>query len=170
MTKARLDGPSAGAKLRVLKRDRFTCTYCGRPGTEAELEVDHIIAVANGGSHHISNLTTACRACNQSKGTKPMRPGQPGSRSDARHALTGMYFHTFTESGRIEYQAQVVAVDGETVLAQMYSWLFGERTEIRPFEKSFIYSGRCKLYADAEVWRFAAEQAQKRYRDEDDKA
>lgn len=78
MTK-RTDGPSDAVKIRVLKRDRFRCTYCGVPGTDAELEVDHIIPVARGGSHHISNLTTACRSCNQHKGAgdAPKRPHQP---------------------------------------------------------------------------------------------
>jgi 5-methylcytosine-specific restriction protein A len=51
-----------------MKRDKFRCTYCGAPGTDVELEVDHIIPVAKGGSHHMSNLTTACRMCNQCKG------------------------------------------------------------------------------------------------------
>lgn len=72
MTK-RTDGPSSAVKLRVFKRDRFRCTYCGAPGTDAELEVDHIIAVARGGSHHISNLTTACRMCNQKKGAGELK-------------------------------------------------------------------------------------------------
>lgn len=48
------DRASAAVRMRVMKRDRFKCTYCGAPGTDAELEVDHIIAVANGGSNHIS--------------------------------------------------------------------------------------------------------------------
>ncbi len=67
-SRARGDGPSAAVRIRVMKRDRFRCTYCGAPGTDVELEIDHIIAVARGGSHHISNLTTACRNCNQTKG------------------------------------------------------------------------------------------------------
>jgi hypothetical protein len=66
----RRDGPSAEVRIRVYKRDRFRCTYCGVAGTDAELEVDHIVPVAGGGSHHISNLTTACRACNQKKGSR----------------------------------------------------------------------------------------------------
>jgi len=57
-----------------MKRDRFRCTYCGAPGTDVELEVDHIVAVANGGSHHMSNLTTACRTCNQRKGANAAPP------------------------------------------------------------------------------------------------
>src|SRR5512139_3047893 len=64
------EGPSAAVRIRVMKRDRFTCTYCGESGQNAELEIDHIIPVAQGGSHHISNLTTACRMCNQKKGTR----------------------------------------------------------------------------------------------------
>jgi hypothetical protein len=156
MTEARKDGPSAAARIRVMKRDRFTCTYCGVPGTEAELEVDHIVAVANGGSHHISNLTTACRACNQDKGAKELRPsfgpGRSKPAAESRHPLVGMFFHTFLEDGRIQYQAQVLAVDGETVLAQMFSALDGCPTDVLPFEKSFIYSSRCRMYADHEVW------------------
>jgi len=70
MSSARKGGPSAAVRIRVMKRDRFRCTYCGVPGTDAELEVDHIIAVSRGGSHHMSNLTTACRKCNQSKGDR----------------------------------------------------------------------------------------------------
>jgi hypothetical protein len=74
-------GPSAAVRIRVMKRDRFRCTYCGTPGTDAELEVDHIIAFARGGSHHMSNLTTACRRCNQSKGDRdaPRSGGAIGS-------------------------------------------------------------------------------------------
>src|ERR1700731_2001398 len=63
----RLESPSAAVRIRAMKRDRFRCTYCGAPGTHAELEVDHIIPCSKGGSHHISNLTTACRKCNQKK-------------------------------------------------------------------------------------------------------
>lgn len=159
---ARADGPSSAARIRVMKRDRFRCTYCGVPGTDAELEVDHIIAVANGGSHHISNLTTCCRACNQDKGTKSLKPnGAQGRPAETRHPLVGMYFHTYKD-GRIQFQAQVFAVDGETVLAQMFSWMTGDPTNVMPFEKSFLYSDACKLFADAEVWRSKADEAQRR--------
>lgn len=77
-------GPSAAVRIRVMKRDRFTCTYCGVSGQDAELEVDHIIPVAKGGSHHISNLTTACRNCNQSKGARIWeRPATYGTTAKA---------------------------------------------------------------------------------------
>jgi len=57
-------------KLRsaVFTRDNFTCAYCGKRG--GRLECDHIQPVAKGGSHDLSNLTTACRVCNNAKGSK----------------------------------------------------------------------------------------------------
>jgi 5-methylcytosine-specific restriction endonuclease McrA len=51
-------------RLRVFERDGHRCTYCG--STE-QLECDHIIPVAKGGSHDDNNLTTACRSCNRRK-------------------------------------------------------------------------------------------------------
>lgn len=47
---------------RILKRDRFTCHYCGGPaGT-----VDHVIPKAKGGTDHPTNLVAACARCNYS--------------------------------------------------------------------------------------------------------
>lgn len=60
---------SLGNKLRfeVLKRDGFTCQYCGAKAPDVQLEVDHIFPVALGGKDEIDNLITACRNCNQGK-------------------------------------------------------------------------------------------------------
>lgn len=149
----REDGPSAAVRIRVMKRDRFSCTYCGVSGTEAELEIDHIIAIAKGGSHHISNLTTSCRACNQDKGTKTMRPMRQERHASASHPLVGMYLHTFDDQGWLQLQGHILAVDGEVVLAQLFEWMMGEATQIEKFEKSFIYSKQCALYPDDETWR-----------------
>lgn len=141
-----------------MKRDRFQCTYCGVPGTDAELEVDHIIAVSNGGSHHMSNLTTACRACNQDKSDKP---APPQKRKGAECSpLVGMFLHTFTD-GNMSKQGKIVGVDGDTVLVQLYEWFIGEPTLIEPMDKAFLYSENCKLYATQELWRFAADQDQR---------
>ena len=64
---------SASTKLKVLKRDRFTCTYCGITGADAELHVDHVIPLSKGGSNNIYNLTTACSSCNLRKSNKVIR-------------------------------------------------------------------------------------------------
>ena len=46
------------------------CAYCGAEHTP--LEIEHIVPRANGGSNRISNLTLACRPCNQHKGSQPI--------------------------------------------------------------------------------------------------
>lgn len=51
----------------VLERDRCQCQSCGQTGSEATLEVDHIVSLQSGGSNDISNLQVLCRHCNQKK-------------------------------------------------------------------------------------------------------
>lgn len=67
-----------GKKLRfeVLKRDKFTCQYCGQKAPDVILHVDHIQAVANGGSSNIINLVTACSDCNGGKSARPLSINQ----------------------------------------------------------------------------------------------
>lgn len=153
MTK-RLDGPSAAVRIRVMKRDRFACTYCGVPGTDAELEIDHIVAVANGGSHHISNLTTACRACNQMKGKRAMTPSQPSQPRRDQSGLIGMFLHAFDDDETIRYQGQIIGLDGDSLLVQLFSWFDGCPTIVKPMERPFIYSDKVKLYADQELFHY----------------
>lgn len=52
----------------VLKRDDYTCFYCGKRG--GILEIDHILPVSKGGNDDLSNLVTACRKCNRQKKDK----------------------------------------------------------------------------------------------------
>ena len=44
------------------------CAYCG--AENVPLQVEHILARARGGSDRISNMTLACRDCNEKKGTR----------------------------------------------------------------------------------------------------
>jgi 5-methylcytosine-specific restriction endonuclease McrA len=39
------------------------CAYCGKTGVP--LEIEHIVPKSRGGSNRVSNLTLACRECNQ---------------------------------------------------------------------------------------------------------
>lgn len=60
-----------GTRFDVLERSGFRCFYCARRGAEAgELEIDHVIPVAKGGSSDVSNLVAACHDCNQGKRAK----------------------------------------------------------------------------------------------------
>lgn len=66
---------SIGARKRfeILRRDNFTCQYCGASAPDVRLHVDHFLASAHGGSSQASNLITACVACNLGKGVMPAR-------------------------------------------------------------------------------------------------
>lgn len=46
--------------------------YCSAHPPAVKLEIDHIVAVANGGSNEIDNLVTACEACNRGKSCVPL--------------------------------------------------------------------------------------------------
>ena len=59
---------SPKTRWQVFARDSFTCQYCGRRPPEVALEVDHRVAVANGGSDDLENLYSACVECNRGKG------------------------------------------------------------------------------------------------------
>lgn len=57
----------AWKKYYVSERDAWRCTYCQRRVTRATRHIDHSVSRRNGGSNHLNNLRTACRACNLEK-------------------------------------------------------------------------------------------------------
>lgn len=61
---------SKSLRFEVFKRDGFACQYCGAKAPKAVLHADHIQPVAAGGRSRISNLVTACEACNLGKGDR----------------------------------------------------------------------------------------------------
>lgn len=66
----------------IFDRTRGKCHVChkqlsfsnyGRHGRRAAWQVDHSVALANGGSHHPNNLFPACIPCNLDKSTRHSR-------------------------------------------------------------------------------------------------
>ena len=53
-------------KREVLRRDNYTCQYCGFQ--TSHLTIDHVIPRRLGGQHGWENLVAACPACNHRKG------------------------------------------------------------------------------------------------------
>ena len=49
----------------VLKRDNYTCRYCG--SKKEPFHLDHVYPVSKGGETSVQNLVTACRKCNSEK-------------------------------------------------------------------------------------------------------
>ena len=56
------------SKREILRRDNFTCQYCGRQ--MRHLTLDHIIPRHRGGPHSWRNLVAACTPCNRRKGNR----------------------------------------------------------------------------------------------------
>lgn len=62
------DSISPRLRFKILQRDNFTCTKCGRTPPYVRLEVDHIIPLATGGTNNAKNLQTLCSLYNRGKG------------------------------------------------------------------------------------------------------
>ena len=62
-------------RYEILRRDNYTCRYCGQAAPDVPLSVDHVTPVALGGSDDPSNLVAACADCNSGKSsTSPDAP------------------------------------------------------------------------------------------------
>lgn len=62
---------SARMRYEILRRDDFTCRYCGAKPPDVRLVVDHVVPESLGGSSTPDNLTCACVDCNSGKGSAP---------------------------------------------------------------------------------------------------
>lgn len=52
----------------ILRRDKWTCSICGKRTRKSELDVDHIIPVNWGGAlFDKKNLRTLCKECHKAK-------------------------------------------------------------------------------------------------------
>ena len=64
----------AFSKKNILRRDNFTCQYCGNNNNS--LTVDHILPKSRGGKSNWNNVVVACKPCNLKKGDQtPLEKG-----------------------------------------------------------------------------------------------
>jgi len=54
-------------RYEVLRRDGHRCVYCGVTARETPLTIDHVVAIALGGTDDPANLVAACPDCNAGK-------------------------------------------------------------------------------------------------------
>lgn len=64
---------SASLRFLVLRRDNFTCRYCGRKAPDVQLHIDHVVPWSVVKEHKIENLVVACQDCNLGKSNKPLQ-------------------------------------------------------------------------------------------------
>lgn len=69
-----VDGAGVCTKAGVLKRDKFTCVYCGSKANT----VDHVLPASRGGKSTWDNLAAACSPCNGFKADRT--PEEAGMR------------------------------------------------------------------------------------------
>jgi 5-methylcytosine-specific restriction endonuclease McrA len=70
-------------RLAIYLRDGCACVWCGAKVEEgAQLTLDHVRCHSAGGSNAASNLVTACKRCNDSRGARSagVREGGRGLR------------------------------------------------------------------------------------------
>ena len=53
-------------RLQVLRRDAYTCSYCG----DVADQVDHVVPKVKGGEDTLENCVACCRSCNLRKADK----------------------------------------------------------------------------------------------------
>ncbi|MEM7263937.1 MAG: HNH endonuclease [Planctomycetota bacterium] len=69
----------------LFARDRNQCQYCGRNGSRATLNLDHVVPRSRGGDASWENLVVSCVRCNQRKANRtPQEAGMRLRRKPAR--------------------------------------------------------------------------------------
>jgi hypothetical protein len=54
-------------RMRIVRRDNYTCQHCSKHLGDDEVEFDHIIPVSKGGSSEEHNIRLTCFECNRDK-------------------------------------------------------------------------------------------------------
>lgn len=65
-------------RANVYRRDSHRCQYCGRHGSTARLNLDHVLPRSRGGHTTWRNIVVACVQCNSQK--RDRRPDEAGMR------------------------------------------------------------------------------------------
>jgi hypothetical protein len=116
-------------RFSILRRDGYTCQYCGKKGNETQLEVDHIDPKANNGPDIKENLVTACGPCNRGKRDKLGILPPPQITEPVPYPV-GMFFNVhryalglpdLPRSENIAWQGWVISVQGDEVWCQTFN-------------------------------------------------
>jgi len=76
----------------LIRRDHYTCQYCGSKPGSRELTIDHIVPRSKGGISTWENCTTACVACNRRKANKSLaRSGMKIGKTPHRPTWSPLY-------------------------------------------------------------------------------
>jgi 5-methylcytosine-specific restriction endonuclease McrA len=62
------------SRYNIFARDKSTCQYCGHRFSRSELNLDHVVPRAHGGTSTWENVVCSCHECNRRKGGRT--PGE----------------------------------------------------------------------------------------------
>jgi 5-methylcytosine-specific restriction endonuclease McrA len=62
------------SRYNIFARDKSTCQYCGHRLSRSELNLDHVVPRAQGGTSTWENVVCSCHECNRRKGGRT--PGE----------------------------------------------------------------------------------------------
>ena len=82
----------AFSKKNILRRDNYTCQYCGK--VNSSLTVDHVVPKSRGGKTNWVNVVVACKPCNLKKGSQT--PSESGFKLSRKPFKPDFHWYTFT--------------------------------------------------------------------------
>lgn len=89
----------------IYLRDNNTCQYCGKQFEQEDLNLDHILPRAQGGTSTWLNLVCSCYKCNTKKAAKT--PEQAGMKLIRKpyEPKGGSFFNVNNVQNRVKYQS-----------------------------------------------------------------
>lgn len=149
-----------GARIRVFRRDGFSCRYCGRKPPQVKLVLDHIVPASRGGADREDNFATACTECNSGKSASAIAPPSPGTSGGI---LAGLYALFPAPGDGGYYQGHILRGSPEDGwLVQLFSWLDGGPTDCALFSHEALTAKKSKLFANPEAWRAEVDRINRR--------
>ena len=147
-------------RFQILKRDNFTCQYCGRKAPDTVLHVDHIVPRELGGKNDPENLVTCCIVCNLGKGDEPLEGSSSvKKRSSQREAtaeivaVVALLSNNGREPVNLTSIANHLNINKSSVSRRMKRCLeLGEVCLVRPYMK-----GRSSMYMPSANYRLSQE-------------
>ncbi len=108
-------------RLAIYIRDGLACAYCGATIEDgAQFTLDHIKTRSNGGTHHESNLVTACTRCNSSRGDRSVAGF---ARSVASYLNHGIKAADITSHIRNCQRRTLDIAGAKAIIAARSSWM-----------------------------------------------
>lgn len=100
------------SRFNIFSRDRNTCQYCGRTLPRSELNLDHVVPRAQGGTSVWENVVCSCLSCNRKKGGRsPDEAGMLLLRRPLRPQWTPFMLETFSLGRYREWHPFLSTVD-----------------------------------------------------------